>query len=191
MSGILEPIKGASYKTMVDLTKVDGDRNEAIMFVTAYTDETNFTGAELENGAVVVLDELMSDGSWVAKAPVAVTDDIYFHCSVEVDYDERVVSKEEFSLKAATVSDELKGRVKKLRSGNRVTMSTNGLSTYVKGTSKYVFVEAGTTKLKADAAMPETNGLVFKIIDEDVTIGFNERPAVLLHCLGSVTKPAV
>lgn len=190
MSGILQPIKNATYKTMIDLAKNNGESNESIMFVTAFTDETNFTGAALENGRVVILDELLSNGARVAKAPVAVTDDIYFHCSVELLYDEREVSKESFELAAATNIDELKGRVKKLKVGDKIRMSTNGMSTYVKGTSKFVFVEAGQTMLKAGTAKPETNGLVFKILSEDETIGFNDRPAVLLECLGAITKPA-
>lgn len=144
----------------------------------------------LDNGRLVAFDTLAVDGeAYVSKTPTDVINEpVYFHCSVEMMYDERKVSLEEFYLEVGK-----KGRVKPLNFGDRVQITTDGIDateTAIKavkendylvpanGKEKFVILKATDyAKLTAETKP----SLILKVDSVNETLGMNQYKAFLLR----------
>lgn len=121
---------------------------------------------DLENGRVVKKGALRADKeSFDVVAPADITaDDLYFHASVTLQYDE-TKNDEDFVLKAGKA-----GRMLKLGKGAIVTITDDGI-TGATTIGQFVVPANTATKLAASATVGTAN-FVFEVIDKETLHGF-------------------
>lgn len=122
--------------------------------------------SDLENGRVVKRGALRADKeSFDCAAPVDITaDDLYFHASVPLQYDE-TKNDEDFILKAGKA-----GRMLKLGKGAIVTITDDGI-TGATVVGQYVVPANAATKMAASATVGTAN-FVFEVIDKENLHGY-------------------
>jgi len=119
----------------------------------------------LENGTVVTLGALGTDGTYTATAPADVTKNvILLHSSVPMMYETEKSRESDFSLAIGKV-----GRAYYLKQGDIVTITDDGIN----GTTvlnQYVIPANGATKMVPAANLTGATTIAFKVLKKTETL---------------------